>query len=62
MTKFRDQQINNFILNNGGKIEDNINKNTSLICENLNSSSNKKLKAESLNIPVLSKEQFTKYM
>lgn len=59
MTGFRDQEISNFILNRGGKIEDNVTKNTSLlICNNLDSTSNKILKAQVLGIPILSKQQF----
>ncbi len=59
LTKFRDNQISNFIVNNGGIIEDNVTKQTNLLLiDDLNSSSGKRNKAESLGIKVLSRDQF----
>lgn len=64
LTKFRDNQISNYILNQGGVIEENVTKQTNLLLiDNLDSSSGKRNKAESLGIKVLSRDQFiNKYL
>lgn len=59
LTKFRDQQIIDFIKSHGGVIEDNVTKNTTtLLCLDLNDQSGKVTKSQSLGIKIMSKEQF----
>lgn len=59
LTGFRDTEIQKYILESGGKIEDNVNSKTNmLICQDLNKKSSKKDKAELLNIKIISRKLF----
>lgn len=59
ITGFRDEKLQNFIINNGGKIISSPNKTTSfVITNNIDSNSNKIKKASQLNIPIISIEDF----
>jgi NAD-dependent DNA ligase len=63
-TGFRDNELEDFIIKNGGKINSSISLKTSLIIsteEAINKNTNIKiLKAKELNIPIISKENFIK--
>jgi NAD-dependent DNA ligase len=59
MTGFRDKELEEFIINNGGKIASGVSKATThLLVKDKDSSSSKTDKAKSLSIPILTKEEF----
>jgi NAD-dependent DNA ligase len=60
-TGFRDKELEEKIINEGGKIVTSVSKNTNLIiCIDKNESSNKMDKAKNLNIKIMLKDEFIK--
>lgn len=62
LTGFRDEEVINYILTNGGNITNTVNKKTSLLIVKSNEYSNSKVeKAKELGIEIVSKDVFVKY-
>ena len=59
-TGIRDKELENFIVENGGTVSTSVNKNTILIVKDLNSTSSKMKKAQSLDLPIIQIDKFRK--
>ncbi len=63
LTGFRDKKVEEFIVNNGGKVMNSVSKNTSLLIYSGDTDSSKYIKSVELNIPIISKSDFySKYL
>ncbi|MCJ7638141.1 MAG: hypothetical protein MUO21_11685, partial [Nitrososphaeraceae archaeon] len=58
-TGFRNQELEDFIVNNGGSVTTSVSKNTNLVVYS-DPSSSKYLKAVELNVPVMTADEFKK--